>query len=339
MIRKQNYFKRRGKRGVIYLNERHCGVQLWDCLETTDERIAEIRRREIHIAVERGDYQKRKTKVKKALNETIEARLIGLEDATKKTYRHHIKKHLVPYFGECSLLELESEDLIQYKRFREGEGASEETISAEIWLFIALLKENGIELKPVAEGYLKPKRKIDRFLTESEMLSIVDRVEIPFKAAFLIGAYSGLRKMDVVNLRWSMIDYKEGFLVRSAKKNKRAIRIPLHQKLTDALSLIPRGVGETRLFSFATSFPLDRRWRDAREESGLEWARIHDLRHFFGCFLCNRGVRHEVIAELMGITVEMVRRYARFDDQTRRDALDVFCRQTVGKISKEAIDG
>ena len=56
MGNKTKYFVRRGKRGVLYLQERHCGVKLSDCLGTTDERIAEVRRREIHISVERGDY-------------------------------------------------------------------------------------------------------------------------------------------------------------------------------------------------------------------------------------------------------------------------------------------
>lgn len=336
MIRKQNYFKRRGKRGTIYLNERHCGVQLWDCLDTTDERIAEIRRREIHIAVERGDYQKFKTKVESVLSKTVEDHLIGLSASTKKTYRLHVKKHLDPYFGAVTLAQLESADLVEYKRFREGQGASEETISGEIWLFVSMLKKHGVELDPVDEAYIKPKRNIDRFLTESEMLSIVGRVDLPFRAAFLIGAYSGLRKMDVVNLNWSMIDLKEGFISMRTAKKKKSVRIPIHLKLSESLALIPRGVGGTRLFRFKSPTPLNRRWEDARKEAGLEWARIHDLRHFFGCFLVNRGIRHEVIADLMGITVGMVARYARFDDKTRRDAVGVFCRQTV---SKAAIDG
>ena len=69
MKTKRKYFVRRGKRGVIYLQERHCGLRLGDCLHTTDEGIAEIRRREIHIAVERGYYENRKTSFAEAVKE------------------------------------------------------------------------------------------------------------------------------------------------------------------------------------------------------------------------------------------------------------------------------
>jgi len=55
METKKKYWRPKTKRGVLYLQERHCGVLLNDCLHTTDERIAERRRREIHIAVERGE--------------------------------------------------------------------------------------------------------------------------------------------------------------------------------------------------------------------------------------------------------------------------------------------
>lgn len=40
---KNKYFVRMGRRGVLYLQERHCGIKLGDCLHTMDERIAEIR--------------------------------------------------------------------------------------------------------------------------------------------------------------------------------------------------------------------------------------------------------------------------------------------------------
>ena len=82
---KRKYFRRKGKRGVIYLSERYMGIQLWDCLDTTDERIAEIRRREKHIQIERGDYQKSKTTFGEAVDYALPGLLKGKARRTCKS--------------------------------------------------------------------------------------------------------------------------------------------------------------------------------------------------------------------------------------------------------------
>ena len=57
----------------------------------------------------------------------------------------------------------------------------------------------------------------------------------------------------------------------------------------------------------------------------LEWARLHDLRHFFGSYLASNGVRREVIAELMGHkSIVSTALYARFDDDILKDGIETF---------------
>jgi len=72
-------------------------------------------------------------------------------------------------------------------------------------------------------------------------------------------------------------------------------------------------------------------WAQARKRAGFEWARIHDLCHFFGSYLASHGKRREVIAKLMGHTnINSTALYARFDDDTLIESINAF---TVRKTS------
>ena len=173
METKKKYFVRRGKRGVIYLQERHCGLKLGDCLDTTDEKIAEIRRREIHILVERGDYEKRKTSFRDAVKEQFPKMLKGKSKGTEVRYNTCLNKHLLPWFQDAMITDILPNDLLEYKEARESQGAGQSTLVIEIRLFRAVLKANNIDLKLPKLSWLKPGIKVERFLTESELLSIL----------------------------------------------------------------------------------------------------------------------------------------------------------------------
>ena len=269
MKTKRKYFVRRGKRGVIYLQERHCGLKLGDCLDTTDERIAEVRRREIHIFVERGDYENRKLKFADIAGTFFEDVTRGRSLSTGISYGIAFDKHLIPWFGEALLCDIQQNDLLEYKRARESQGASEVTLKREMRLFRKLMESKGIIIKPLKEAFIKPAVMIDRFATEPEVLSIIDQTKGEARAVFLVFAYSGLRKSDCLSFKWSDVDFKSGFIKRRQKKTGKIARIPLHEKLLDGLSMVTRGVGDTPIFKLTIRI-LDYHWVDARAKVGLE---------------------------------------------------------------------
>ena len=160
---KQKYFRRRGKRGVIYLAERHCGVLLSDCLHTTDERIAELRRREIHISVERGEYRAGKVSFEQAVKESFDALVDGKAESTRRNYESSFRIHLVPWFGKARLTQIDTAELVQYKRAREAKGAGEGLLKQELWLARWVLKRYGRKVEPCREPYKKPHKPVDRF--------------------------------------------------------------------------------------------------------------------------------------------------------------------------------
>jgi len=331
METKQKYFRRRGKRGVIYLQERHDGTLLNDCLNTTDAKIAEIRRREIHISVERGDYLNFKVKFKTGADDFVKEITRGSSDNTKRIYRTVFEKHLTPRFGEARFGDIKQSDLLEYKRFRETQGAGQVALTHEMWLFRRYTASKGVIIKPIKDGFVKPAVTVDRFPTEPEVLAIIEQTKGEQKAAFLVLAYSGLRKRDCLAVQWNHIDFQTGFIKKRQKKTGKLVRIPLHEKLLEALARIPRGVGETPVFR-CTAKSLDYHWVRARKKVDLEWVRIHDLRHFYASFLASRKVATALIGEILGHRdLKSTARYAKFDDQSLHDAVSVFDKKSVAK--------
>jgi len=69
---------------------------------------------------------------------------------------------------------------------------------------------------------------------------------------------------------------------------------------------------------------VNRRWDELRKKAGLEWLRLHDLRHGCATFLLAQGVPPRAIMEVLGraeIGVTM-NTYAQVLPELRQEAAD-----------------
>ncbi len=69
---------------------------------------------------------------------------------------------------------------------------------------------------------------------------------------------------------------------------------------------------------------MNRRWDELREKVGLDWLRLHDLRHGCATFLLAAGVKPRAIMELLGhseigVTMNV---YAHVLPELRQEAAD-----------------
>ena len=134
-----------------------------------------------------------------------------------------------------------------------------------------------------------------------------------------IAAYTGLRRGELVALRWRDVDFTRRKLVvrravsadveASSTKSRRAREVPLPDQAAGALDrLSQRGdftrshdyVFANRLGRRLDGSALRRRVERARDAAGLRPLRFHDLRHAYGSLLVGGGVDLASVKAAMG---------------------------------------
>ncbi len=155
-------------------------------------------------------------------------------------------------------------------------------------------------------------------------------------------AYTGMRRGEVLRLRWLDVDFEEDYLVaRSRKQSRRRTevvrRIDLHPELR--LELLAwrqnRPKGQFVICDAKTLEPIEKNqanrrfWQPLRRttwclDSKRNWFKIgfHTYRHSFASNLASRGVDQRVIDEFLGHTTEAMRkRYRHLFPKDRRSVL------------------
>lgn len=124
-----------------------------------------------------------------------------------------------------------------------------------------------------------------------------------------IAAYTGLRRGELVALRWRDVDFVGRKLIVRKTKSRKVREVPLPDQAAaalDRLSKLSEFTGPNEyVFANRLGRPLDatalrRRFVSARDAIGLEPLRFHDLRHTYGSLLVAGGVDLVVVKAAMG---------------------------------------
>ena len=188
------------------------------------------------------------------------------------------------------------------------------------------------------------------YLTPAEIAGLLrlvrERADTDFgHLLHAIPAYTGMRRGEVLRLRWSDVELDQGFVVaRSRKQSRRAAetarRIDLHPELRREL-LGWRGErpgGRYVVCEPGGTEPLDPDranrcfWQPVRGtawclRSKRNWFKVgfHTYRHSFASNLAARGVDQRIVDEWMGHQTEAMRkRYRHLFPKDRRSAMESF---------------
>ena len=332
----------RGKRKVWYAQCRHMKIRLFDCLETTDRRLAERRLAELKLFVERGEYKTWKKKFSDLIPVYWETILSKKSVHCQDRYGSAIKNHLEPYFDGVRLYDIDQMKIVEYKLHREKSKATESTLKKELRVLkdIILLGNPSFKLPGVKDTELmRPVyrgKKVKHFLEEADLMKIIGFLDDQYKPLVMIAAYTGLRLGNVLELAWKQIDLKTGWVKVERTKNGESIKIPICQKLMEVLQFLNRvrNLHDDRLFQF-TRRAVQKGWKRACVAAEYDWVRFHDLRHFCGSFLANAGVEIQMIAEILGHKdLRSTRLYSHFSESSIKQAMSVFDKSdSVSKTS------
>ena len=235
----------------------------------------------------------------------------GCKPSTVRGYRSAIHAHLLPMFGSMALEDVTVREIERWRSgmsgAREARELSNKTKNNLLVLMHAIfrraVKLYGLPSNPVAN--------IDRFRVRSsgdiqvfspeEIWALVRAAASELDAAiFLTAAFTGLRRGELLALRWRDVDFA-GSTIRvrasyaagriTTPKSGKVRAVPMAGDVASALARLGRRerfTGEDEfVFAGEHGLPLDgdalsSRYQRALEVAGLRRLRFHDLRHTFG---------------------------------------------------------
>ncbi|PIS37279.1 MAG: hypothetical protein COT35_06870, partial [Nitrospirae bacterium CG08_land_8_20_14_0_20_52_24] len=275
---------------------------------------------------------------------------IKFAKANKKDWRQDERrgeKHLVPEFGESPLSDISPWKIEKYKSGRIKEEAAKATVNRELALLKVVFSKAVLWGKarenPVKKVKLfRENNRRERFLTEEEAQKILDAATIPVKHFITIGLNTGMRKGEILGLRWKDISYEQNIIILKDDKSGSGRKIPINSFLRKTLKEIPR-IDESYVFpGLKCGKPLgDIRepFRAAVEASKIENSEAvipHTLRHTYASWLAMKGIDLFTIQYLMGHkTITMTQRYSHLCPDHKRQAAEQISEVFLSKTTPE----
>ncbi len=262
----------------------------------------------------------------------------ALKPSTMRDYRSTIKAHLLPAYGELTVEAITAEMVERWKLSLEVSNTTKiKLLTILRGVMERARKRYKLPTNPVRE--VEKPRKTNahssevRFYTPEEVMALVRAAESEQDAAiFLTAAFTGLRRGELVALRWRDVDFP-GASIRvsgsysdkelTTPKSGKVRQVPMAPAVAEALARLSkreRWTGDDDLVfpgatgAYADASALARRYLATAKRAGLRRLRFHDLRHTFGTTMAaNPRVDMRRLQEWMGhADITTTLRYAHF---------------------------
>lgn len=308
-----------------------------------DRLLAERTMEEIRRRISDGRHEIKLRDERRIFEQMIEEYVEAKAD--KRTVRgdRQALERMRPHFGGLFLHAITRQDVEAYLRKRKTavsertgrrlEGASINRDQALLRHFFNIGIERGYLRENPARGIRKCKEAPWRrkfVFSEAELQGLVDHAAPHLRAILAAAIGTGLRRGDILGLRWNQVDFEHNVITLYMQKTGEAIEIPMLSMVRELLWRHHLTAGETpfvftyrpgeRIGSVKTAFA------GALRRSGLagKGYRFHDLRRTFATMLYNRGVHLTKIQRLLGHkSVTTTERYLGVKFEETRQAMAV----------------
>ncbi len=234
-----------------------------------------------------------------------------------------IMKPLKAFFGNIPLITIDAQMIEAYKAKRVKDGLKPRSINKELAILRFMLNK-AVEWKYLKDTpykkirMLKPANNPVKFLTTEEIDKLMECASIWLKPILIVLRNTGLRTHELLNLRFSDINWdKKTLLVRSEKTNNFRV-IPMNEELYLVMQwlkdnyphpntdkVLPRGENQKEyIFCYPNGSKVEafkKSFYSACMKARIK-ASPHTLRHSFASYLVMNGVDLVSVKELLGHT-------------------------------------
>ncbi len=267
---------------------------------------------------------------------------------TLELYEDMLVHRLQPHFGEMRLGAIARRHVEEYLAMQHEQGTqhrphsqrsqparvSARTINISLMVVKQILKD-AVEQGTLAQNpaaHVKPLRDPNEdgnrihMLQPEEIARLLDATEEPYRTLYLVAVQTGLRRGELLGLRWGDVDFEQrrlyvqrslgrirdgdGYAVRELPLKTRYSRRTiddLSETVVQALLALPAGddpkhdyVFRSRVGSPLDPDSLDRAYRRHLAVARLPEIRFHDLRHTHASLLIAAGVHPKAIQARLG---------------------------------------
>jgi integrase len=135
---------------------------------------------------------------------------------------------------------------------------------------------------------------------------------------------TGMRKGEILNLKWSNIDFTFNFIEILESKSGKSRKIPISDKLLIVLTSIPKTSEYVFTLNGNKIGDIKKCWDTVIKKSGIKNFRFHDLRHTAATRMVEKGIDLAVVKEILGhADISTTMRYAHAVPERKKQAIDV----------------
>jgi len=323
--------------------------------------MAETRLREVRVEVEEQHRASttRANRPTASLQAVAERRftylvaVMGRKETTVEDYRSMLHVHLLPFFGDVDVEEITRGQVEEFMAHMIGSGKKRGTMLNVVNMMHAVLgealRDGLVPTNVVAQAHKPPSPRADkkvRYCSPEEVDALLravpdDDLGAVERTLYLTAAWTGLRKGELLALRWKNVDFASGLIrvheslsrgrvtdPKSARSNR---YVPMIRVVAEALaraSTRDLWTGDEDLVfahphsgkALSESHVTDRCKLAMARADVRSARRFHDLRHTFGTQMASQGVPLRKLQEWLGhSSITTTEIYAQFAPAPKGD--------------------
>jgi len=245
---------------------------------------------------------------------------------------------LSPVFGDKYLFEIIPQMVEEYKTNRLQEDVTPATVNRELSLlrhfFNKAIEWGYLTKNPMQEvKLLKEPPGRTRYLRTEEIESLIGVIDsFPndtksyLKPIVLIALNTGLRKREILQLKWKSIYFEKRKMTVSITKTNETRIVPMNETVYRELKKMPRDQESEFIFCNRKGEPFGnvrKSFDRALKLAKIDDFRFHDLRHTFASHLVMSGCDIRTVQQLMGHKdIKMTMRYSHLSRSHLQDAVN-----------------
>ena len=254
------------------------------------------------------------------------------KSANSKQYRIN---QMLSHFGNLPLRRFNTLLVEQYQTDLINRRLKPASVNKNISILKHMFRK-AVEWEIVEEETLKRVRKVKlleennrrlRYLPVTECQELINSCEPHLKPIVITALHTGMRKSEILLLKWDNVDLKHGFILLEITKNGERREIPINPTLRSVLQGITRRLDVPYVFFDKTGNAyqnVKRSFATALRRAKIQDFKFHDLRHTFASHLVMAGVDITTVKELLGHkSLTMTLRYAHLAPGHKVKALDL----------------